>query len=300
MKKNMIIICCAISLFFTFFAIPAFASISGSTLTAVTKYTPGKANTLVYRCDTVTPDYEYMYTIIVNYLSGMNVTAGYRATGQANGGTFDYMGALGDAAIAHWDSTENLGAGYGSLVNGESGYFTNEVLVSAALSGDLILSYELIGDGYGSAPHNVTGTVTLEESIPPQIAIDALTFPKADSVISASQLTNIIWDAEKITDDIDGTNLTISKITLHYADTSIHITDIANNISNVAGKFEWDVPIGSWTGETNYVLKLEVVNSSSLTNSRIFSDNKFALVPEPFSVILIIALFVLIGKRNGI
>lgn len=166
MKKSMTTVVCVLALIFSISAVSTFANISGSTLTAVTKYTPGETNTLVFRCDAVTPDWEYMYTVVIHYLAGMNVTAGEPATGDVNGGTFSYTGAVGDAAIARWDSDENLGAGYGSLVNGESANFTNEVIINAALSGDLVLNYELFGDGYGAAPHSLTGTVTLEESIP--------------------------------------------------------------------------------------------------------------------------------------
>jgi len=119
-----------------------------------------------------------------------------------------------------------------------------------------------------------------QNSNSPQIAIDALIFPSADAIIFASTATNIIWDVEKITDVIDGTNLTISKIDLHYVDTTNFILEVTNNIDNVLGKIEMNIPDGNWDGLTNYVLKFEVVDSSSLTNSRIFWDNTFAVVPE--------------------
>ncbi len=115
----------------------------------------------------------------------------------------------------------------------------------------------------------------------PQIATNALIFPAENSMIFASMFTNIIWDVEKITDDIDGTNLTISKINLHYADTTNYILEVTNNIQNTLGEIEWYVPPGIWDGQTNYVLKFEVVDSTSLTNSRIFWDNEFIIVPEP-------------------
>jgi len=166
MKKSMMTVVCALALIFAISTVPAFADIAGSTLTAVTKYMPGETNTLVYRCDAVTPDFEYMYTVVVNYLAGMNVLSGEKATGEVNGGTFSYNGAVGDAAVARWDGDENLGAGYGSLVNGESGYFSNEVVVSGALSGDQVLTYYLFGDGYvGSAePHALTNTLTIQDA----------------------------------------------------------------------------------------------------------------------------------------
>ncbi len=118
----------------------------------------------------------------------------------------------------------------------------------------------------------------------PQIAADALIFPAANSIIFASSPTNIIWHVDKITDNIDGTNLTITSITLHYADTTNYILEITNNIDNVLGEIEMEIPDGNWDGLTNYVLKFEVVNSSSLTNSRIFWDNEFSVVPEPGAI----------------
>ena len=83
---------------------------------------------------------------------------------------------------------------------------------------------------------------------------------------------------------------TITKIDLHYADTTNFILEVTNNIANTLGEIEWYVPPGTWSGETNYVLKFEVVNSSSLTNSGIFWDNKFTIVPEPCYLLFIILL----------
>ena len=134
-------------------------------------------------------------------------------------------------------------------------------------------------------------------NFPPLIFADALLFPSAGSIIHASQWTNIIWNIEKISDDIDGTNLTISKIDLYYADTTNFIVQVTNNIANTLGEIEWYVPPGNWDGKTNYVLKFEVVNSLSLTNSRIFWDNKFALVPEPFLFIIYNLLIIIYYRK---
>ena len=165
MKKATAILC-TFALILAITTTSAFASIAGSTLTATTKYLPGFTNSLVYRCDASTPDLEYMYTVEVQYLTGMNVLAGYKATGEVNGGTFSYNGAAGDAAIARWDSDENFGPGYGSLVNGESGFFTNDVAIDSSITGDVVLTYYLFGDGYGAEPHSLTNTLVLGEQEP--------------------------------------------------------------------------------------------------------------------------------------
>jgi len=113
-----------------------------------------------------------------------------------------------------------------------------------------------------------------------EIATNALIFPLEGAIILAPFPTNIIWDAEKITDDIDGTNVTISKISVYLAETTNKVATVTNDISNLLGEIPWLVPEYLIGGETNYVLKFEVIDSLSLTNSRIFWDNIFVIVPE--------------------
>jgi len=114
----------------------------------------------------------------------------------------------------------------------------------------------------------------------PQIATNALVFPASNSVVWAPYPTNIIWDVSKITDDIDGTNLTITKISVFLEKTTNEVSVVTNNINNLLGEISWLVPENLVGNETNYVLKFEVVDSESLTNSRIFWDNKFIIIPE--------------------
>jgi len=104
------------------------------------------------------------------------------------------------------------------------------------------------------------------------IKTNALIFPKKNDILFAGSLTNVAWKTEDIFDNLDGTNLLISKISLHYADSTNFISNIDSDISNYIGKTEWNVPTGSWAGESNYVLKSEVTDSESLTNSQVFFE----------------------------
>ena len=139
----------------------------------------------------------------------------------------------------------------------------------------------------------------LSKEVSAQISATALIFPASNSTVFALQLTNIIWNAEQILDDLNSTNLTISKISLHYADTTNQILIVTNDVANVPGKIEWKVQESKWAGKPNYVLNFEIVDSESLTNSRIFWNNKFTLVPEPV-FIWIIGLMELwiIGRKS--
>ena len=71
--------------------------------------------------------------------------------------------------------------------------------------------------------------------------------------------TNIIWDIEKITGEIDGTNLTITKISVLLTETTNEVSVVTNNIDNLLGEIPWIVPAELIGSDTNYVLKFEVI-----------------------------------------
>ena len=172
---------------------------------------------------------------------------------------------------------------------------------SVAINGDLIV----IGANQESEKAYCAGAAYFFEqfiNLPPEIATNTLIFPASDAVLVAPLPTNISWYSEKIIDGFDGTNLTITKISVHLASSTNELSIVTNNINNLLGEIPWNVPPELIGGDTNYVLKFEVVDSSSLTNSRIFWDNKFTVVPEPtFCLIFIICnlLFIKLRKFNS-
>lgn len=119
----------------------------------------------------------------------------------------------------------------------------------------------------------------------PQIATNALVFPGQDSVLSVIAPTNITWLVEGITDDIDGTNLTITMISVHVSNTLVEVSRVTNDIANTAGSLSWIIPPNLVPVQSTLVIRFEVVDSTTLTNSRIFYDNPFTVIPEPGSVI---------------
>ncbi len=131
----------------------------------------------------------------------------------------------------------------------------------------------------------------------PQIATNALIFPSFNSELFEGDLTNIIWDIDKITDDIDGTDVTITKISILLADDSSEVGIITNDISNLLGEISWIVPddlVGSASG---YVLRFDVIDSELLTTNRIFWDNEFTVIPEPGFYLLFIIYNLLFISR---
>jgi len=164
MMKNFITVSCTMALILSFSSVPAFASLTGSTLTHINTYKPGATNTLVYRCDNASVDEEWLFTVSIQYISNMFVTAGLPAAGDKD--TMSYSNALGEAILARWDSDDTGGKGYGAIGDGSSAFFTNEVAVGSSVTGDVVLTYYLFGDGYASDPHGLTNTLALQRWSP--------------------------------------------------------------------------------------------------------------------------------------
>jgi len=131
----------------------------------------------------------------------------------------------------------------------------------------------------------------------PQIATNTLVFPAQDSILTALEPTNITWLVESITDDIDGTNLTITMISVHVSNTLAEVSRVTNDIANTLGSFSWTIP-DIFDEQSPLVIRFEVVDSSSLTNSRIFYNNSFTVVPEPgVAVVNILLICFLVYHR---
>ena len=152
---------------------------------------------------------------------------------------------------------------------------------------------------YGQSTNSVVSIrrKTLIES-EPHIATNALIFPSANSELYEGDLTNIIWDVEGITDEMDSTNLIITKISVYDIAMTNEIAIITNDVSNLLGTIPWTVPEYLIAGNTNYLMRFEVVDSSSLTNSRIFFDNEFTVVPEAVTSLLFFISVMLLKRRR--
>ncbi|MCX7003108.1 MAG: hypothetical protein NTV22_07525 [bacterium] len=123
----------------------------------------------------------------------------------------------------------------------------------------------------------------------PQIATNALLFPTADSQLTAFTQTNIVWDPARITDAEDGTNLLLTLISVLDAGTTDTVAVVATNISSLLGHAPWTAPLPP-EGQTSYVVRFAVMDSTALTNSRVFWNNVFKVVPEPAVLLLTLAL----------
>jgi len=244
-----------------------FADISGSSLIAESSYLPGETNTIGFRCDWVTSDDEWAYTIAVHYKSNMFVTAGYKGYGNQykieTKGEFSFSNAFGEAVLARWDSDENIYTNYGGISNGKSGYFTNDVYISPALTGDIVLTYFLIGDGWNGDPDYLTNTLILKEWFP-SVKIN----PSAQTISLLPGKTGEVF-LSIINDTASNDNFNISYDSLWGAVGPVN-SGLLTNKSNFDFAVSLSVPNDVAFGQVS-TTTVTVVNSSdfSFTNSAI-------------------------------
>ncbi len=137
---------------------------------------------------------------------------------------------------------------------------------------------------------------TYQEGIP-KIAADTLVFPFSGSMLDAAQTTNIVWNPLGITDAIDGTNLMITLISVHRSNDLAEVAVPSTDTPNLIGWCPWPVPPALVGGQTSYVVRFEVVDSSSLTNSMVFYNHAFLVVPEPSGALMLL-LVISLARRH--
>jgi hypothetical protein len=194
---------------------------------------------------------------------------------------------------------------WSNVTSGTTGETTPEPAAGPGWSADIALMHgdNLIGIfGSNYAGQVAYGYVTVhretyDEAIP-RIETNALIFPCAGSMLTASEYTNIVWNPVKIHDKLDGTNLAISMISVLHSNDLSEAALVATNVANGAGAYTWLIPPELIGGETGYVLRFEVIDSSSLTNSRAFDGNGFIIVPEPFAGIAVLGMLAGCAFRN--
>ena len=136
------------------------------------------------------------------------------------------------------------------------------------------------GNPYGSTNDTIVLYRRNAAESAPRIATNALIFPSAGSGLLAGPATNIAWDPLCIDDDLDGTNLTITLITVVRSNDLWVVSSVTGTVANLDGAVPWLVP-DYLVGSPTYYLRFEAVDSSALTSSLVFTSNPFTVVPEP-------------------
>jgi hypothetical protein len=159
-------------------------SLDGSNVVvSPTTLTPGTTVDFYFSMTNGSPDDEWVNGASLNFPSGLMVNSCTDFT--ISGRSLTWDGTTGDGASINWN-----GDWWNVVYPGETAVATINVTVDPSFTGDADVSYTLNGDGYGSAPHSVSGTVTIEGPSGPTIDVVE---PNGGEIWGIGEVHTIEW-----------------------------------------------------------------------------------------------------------
>jgi len=236
-------------------------NVSGSTMSvAETAYTAGNSMTLHVTAACQTPDDEWIRICNLDFPSGVTVDAASDLVNTAY--PTDKLlsqGETGDGAKPSWQSNQGSS---GAVGGGESATGAVNITVGGGFSGPLSIPWEIEGDGWGGAPHVVTGVISLAQYDPtPGLT---LTFPNGGESLEIGVTNTITWTSSNVSQDVKLDMSTNGGGTWSSIDSR----------EPDRGYYYWSVPNDA---STNCLARISTLDDS--TND--VSDNTFEIFAQP-------------------
>lgn len=134
--------------------------LTGSFLVCNTdNFTPGESADWIFTVYNLSPDNEWVTDVNIQFQPGITVNSAGNFVG-GSGGDLVFDGTLGEGVEINWHGTTSIG--YGVLHQNQSAVALVNVDITTEIAGNINLTYEITGDGYGAAPHTITGTISLD------------------------------------------------------------------------------------------------------------------------------------------
>ncbi len=139
-----------------------------------------------FRVYNASPDSEWLREVRMHFPEGFELVSVSDIIDQSNDTLFLISGEPGDGGSFTWIGETDQG--WGVIVGNESGFFNVQGVVSDSFDGDLQINYEIIGDIYGSAPHELDSFLTIMNYGPPILWLSADTQGENIGVAQESQI----------------------------------------------------------------------------------------------------------------
>jgi len=202
--------------------------LTGSTVTSdPTEYTPGTTIDIVFSAYNGSSDQEWIESVTLDFPMGVTVNTCTNFSPSISSRELVWDGTTGDGASVDW-----IGDSSNVIYPYEIAYATVNVTIDGGFSGDIEIDFTLTGDGYGSPPHAVSGTVTLNGPPGPTIT---LTVPNGGEEWGIGNPHDITWSWSGV----------FSSVALSYSiDNGASWYDIVGTTQN-DGSYNWLVTAGA-------------------------------------------------------
>jgi uncharacterized protein (UPF0333 family) len=163
-----------------------------ATLVCLTQYVPGTTMDLTFQLDINSPDWEYGETLEIVFPSGFTINSADNLTSNLNGYTI-YNAIVGQSVL--WSDPSNYY--YESYSGGGPAatyFFDINVSIGAGVSGLQTATFTVDGDGWGGAPHTVSGNIPITQMVSPPY-VDGTPFsllsPQPSAHLSSAEAVSV-------------------------------------------------------------------------------------------------------------
>ena len=132
--------------------------ISGSYIQcSAENFIPGETSTWTFTVYNASSDNEWLRSVSIDFPEGVIVNSSTNFSG-GSGGDLVSNGMTGNGVEISWNDNDG---GWGNIYPDEYATAEVNVSVSPVFDTDIVLNYQIAGDEYGSAPHQIEGTVSI-------------------------------------------------------------------------------------------------------------------------------------------
>jgi murein tripeptide amidase MpaA len=169
---------------------------------------PGETVDWIFTVYNQSPDNEWVTDVYIDFPTGVYVNSATDLIG-GSGGDMLYDGTTGEGVEINWHGETYHG--YGVLHEGESALAEIDVTISSEFSGNINLTYQIVGDEFGEEPHTVSGIMSL--SYP--LSWISLNTSSGTLVSGASDEIEIYFDTNGLEEGVYYCDIVISNESRH-------------------------------------------------------------------------------------
>ncbi len=219
-------------------------NLTGSTFQCnASSYTTGTTMNWTFTATNNSGDSEWIKDIQIAFPIQVTVNSVTSFTGGQYPLTANVQSGTGITINWHYEDSN----GYGGIYPNQTASATVNVSISPSASGSLNLPWMLTGDDWGSAPHNISGTLVLNQEGGTEPPVDWLSVNPVSGTILAGQSTilTLTLDSNGLTDGTYTTNLVI-------------LSNAANNPSlSVPVSMTVETPVNPYPTQPRFVAEWE-------------------------------------------
>ncbi len=120
-------------------------------------FTPGETVDWTFTAYNNSPDGEWCTDVNIIFPTGVTVNSATDMVGGSGAMLFD--GTIGEGVTINFHGATAMG--YGHLHDGQAATATINVTTTTEFAGNLLIGFEIVGDGYGNDPHIATGNIEI-------------------------------------------------------------------------------------------------------------------------------------------